>query len=430
MKKQIDKIHEIYLDADPDTLRQRIAEHFIPTIEEKKGQAEVPTPVKLVDEMLDKIPEDFWTSPKRVLEPCCGKGNFVLGIYDKFLNGLEKMYPDKKDRHRVIVEDCLWFCDISPLNVFITTELVRCHSDGLESKNTFVGDTLQKSWDFQFDAVIGNPPYNSAGRTASGNTIWQNFVDISLNTFLSNDGLLVFVHPRGWIKPNTPRGKLYNMYDLMCKKNQMLYLSIHGIKDGQKTFNCGTRYDWYIINHRSKYTTTIVIDENGKELIIDMSSFEWLPNYNIDTIQNILAKKDDQRCPIIYSRSNYGSDKKYTQKNKSDKFKYPIIHTIPKTGIRYIYSSCNDKGHFRVSKVIFGQTNCENPYIDMDGKYGMSEHSMAIKVSSIEEAKNIEKCLKNEKFISKVLNSCLWSNFMIDWRLFTYFKKDFWKEFI
>ena len=50
----------------------------------------------------------------------------------------------------------------------------------------------------------------------------------------------------------------------------------------------------------------------------------------------------------------------------------------------------------------------------MTGKYGMSEHSMAIKVSSSEESKNIEKCLKIENFNNKVLNSCLWSNFMID----------------
>ena len=27
----------------------------------------------------------------------------------------------------------------------------------------------------------------------------------------------------------------------------MIYLSIHGIKDGKETFNCGTRYDWYLI---------------------------------------------------------------------------------------------------------------------------------------------------------------------------------------
>lgn len=216
----------------------------------------------------------------------------------------------------------------------------------------------------------------------------------------------------------------------MTQENQMIYLSIHGIKDGQKTFNCGTRYDWYIIQHTSKYTTTIVNDEKNNNIDIDMNNFDWLPNYNIDTIQSILAKENEEKCPIIYNRSNYGSDKKYTQKDKTNEFKYPIIHTIPKTGIRYIYSNCNDKGHFGISKVIFGQSNCENPYIDMTGKYGMSEHSMAIKVSSSEESKNIEKCLKSENFNNKVLNSCLWSNFMIDWRLFTYFKKDFWKEFI
>jgi len=192
----VEKIHEIYLDADPDTLRQRIAEHFIPTEEEKKGQAEIPTPVKLVDEMLDKIPEDFWTTPKKVLEPCCGKGNFVLGIYDRFFKGLEKMFPDKEERHQVIVEECLWFCDISPLNVFITSELLRCHSYGYESPNTSVGDTLQKSWDFQFDAVIGNPPYTTSQEKNSRNStpLYNLFCD----KFIDLCDKLVFVIPSRW----------------------------------------------------------------------------------------------------------------------------------------------------------------------------------------------------------------------------------------
>ena len=29
-----------------------------------------------------------------------------------------------------------------------------------------------------------------------------------------------------------------------------------------------------------------------------------------------------------------------------------------------------------------------------------------------------------------IIKSCLWGNFRIDWRLFTYFRKDFYKEFI
>ena len=109
----------------------------------------------------------------------------------------------------------------------------------------------------------------------------------------------------------------------------------------------------------------------------------WLPNSKIDLIQKILAN-DDESCSIIYNRSNYGSDnKKYISKQQNETYKYPIIHTIPLSGIRYIYSSINDKGHFGISKVIFGDNGLNDAIIDMEGKYGMSENSMAIKVDNI-----------------------------------------------
>ena len=65
-------------------IHQLIAKHFIPSIEEKKDNAEIPTPITLVEEMLNKMPIEFWKSPKRVFEPCCGKGNFVMKIFEKF----------------------------------------------------------------------------------------------------------------------------------------------------------------------------------------------------------------------------------------------------------------------------------------------------------------------------------------------------------
>ena len=79
-------IREIYRSAPADKLRNYIEKHFVPTAEEKKQNAEVPTPVKLVDEMLDKIPADFWTRPQKVFEPCCGKGNF--GAVPRDCNGV------------------------------------------------------------------------------------------------------------------------------------------------------------------------------------------------------------------------------------------------------------------------------------------------------------------------------------------------------
>ena len=71
-EKIVIDIKQLYATADPSKIRSLIAKHFIPSDSEKKQNAEIPTPVKLVDEMLNTIPEKFWKTPKRVFEPCCG----------------------------------------------------------------------------------------------------------------------------------------------------------------------------------------------------------------------------------------------------------------------------------------------------------------------------------------------------------------------
>jgi hypothetical protein len=438
----IDNIREIYENADPSQYRKLIEKHFIPTVDEKKKNAEVPTPVTLVDEMLDKIPQKFWKKPQKVFEPCCGKGNFVLGIFYKLFDGLAELYQNEYDRCKIIIEECMYYADISTLNVFITTEILKCEvqsrcgeCDFSEWKfNTYVGDTLelniQEKWGIVgFDAVIGNPPYNSSGDTGTGNTIWQHFTKKGLTQWIVDNGFLVFVHPPGWRKPNTEKGKFYGMYDLMCKNNQMLYLSIHGIKDGQKTFNCGTRYDWYVIQKTQKYTNTDIQDEIGNNVNVDMVEFQWLPNYNIDLVQKLLAKEGEEKCSIIYSASSYDPRKKWMSKVKNEEYIYSCIQSTNKSGIVYKYSSCNDKGHFGISKVIFGFTGINDVIIDLKGDFGMTQHAMAIEINNEEEANKIKTCLLCDKF-KEYLKSCLFSQYIIDWNIFKDLKKDFWKEFV
>jgi hypothetical protein len=414
-------------------LSNLVDKYLIPKELEKKNNAEVSTPFKLRQEMLDKIPAEFWTSIKKVFEPCAGKGGFILDIIDRFMNGLEKTIPDEKERYKTIVEECLYFSDINSTNIYICKLLIDPYNEytlNFNEGNTLELDIKEKWYIDGFDAVIGNPPYNSSGNTGTGNTIWQDFTKVSLNKLLKKNGYLLYVHPPGWRKPNTKRGKFYGLYKLMTLENQMIYLSIHGIKDGQKTFNCGTRYDWYIIQHTSKYTTTIVNDEKNNNNVIDMNKFNWLPNYNIDIIQNILAGENEDRCNIIYNRTSYGADKKdRVSKTKTDEFKYTCIHSTPKRGIRYMYSKVNDRGHFGVSKVIFGESGIYKPVIDMEGNYGMTHCAMAIQVDNLEEATNICKVIENDKF-GKIIKCCLFSSFRIDWNIFKDFKKNFWKEFI
>ena len=51
-----------------------------------KTSNDEPTPIDCVEEMVNKIPEDFWKRKNlKILDPCCGCGNFPFVIYHKLI---------------------------------------------------------------------------------------------------------------------------------------------------------------------------------------------------------------------------------------------------------------------------------------------------------------------------------------------------------
>lgn len=222
----VNNIREIYNIAPSHKLRELIAKHFIPTTEEKKGNAEVPTPVILVDDMIRVVSSEFWTSPKKVFEPCCGKGNFVLGIFDRFYKGLEELYPDNEERCRVIMTECIYYADLTALNVFITTEIMKCHVQsccGLEELdyefNCHTGDTLllNISETFgisSFDAVIGNPPYSTDPSQPETKPLYDKFIE----KYIDVTRILLFVVPSRWFVGGKGLDKFR---DFMIKRNDI-----------------------------------------------------------------------------------------------------------------------------------------------------------------------------------------------------------------
>ena len=79
--------------------------------------------------MLDKIPVEFFTSIKKVFEPCAGKGGFIVDIIDRFMIELKDSIPDEKERYKTIVEKCLYFSDINPTNIFICKLLIDPYNE-------------------------------------------------------------------------------------------------------------------------------------------------------------------------------------------------------------------------------------------------------------------------------------------------------------
>ena len=68
------------------------------------------------------------------------------------------------------------------------------------------------------------------------------------------------------------------------------------------------------------------------------------------------------------------------------------------------------------------------PVNDFEGKYGMSQITFGIPIKSKKEGDDIIIAINTEEFI-EIIKATKWGAFQTDWRMFKYFKPDFYKYF-
>lgn len=426
----VNNIREIYSIAPANKLRELIEKHFIPTNHEKKQNAEVPTPVKLVDEMLNTIPVEFWKKPQKVFEPCCGKGNFVLGIFDRFYKGLEEMYPDEIERCRVIMTECIYYADLTALNVFITTEIMKCHVQsycGLDELdfefNNYTGDTLELNiedkWNIVgFNAIIGNPPYQDANATGD-NKLYLEFIKYSLSVLRKNDYLL-FVTPtniKNYIT-NKDKNRKYidNFYEIVYLslntankhfKGISTYFAYFLIKNNIVS-SCKTKVEF--LRNKQIETDEIVVYEK-QELPLCLSNVD----FNIlNKCSNILSKI---HTTFDIKKATYNINHKQTlqrirlthiangdiSRKMDDCYKYPIIDKINKSkpfpgDVYYNKTLMNDHGK---SKIIMCTGGYLMPSYDEFGLYNLSDNMIYMLCDTKEKYDGFVK-LVNSKLIKYI----------------------------
>ena len=442
----LDDIFEIYSNSDPKVVRDIIGKHFIPSLDQKKKHAEIPTPPKLCDEMIDKILSEYFINPSnKTFEPCCGKGNFVLAIFERYFDGLTHI-EDECERCIHIIKNCLYFCDIDHMNIYITEELLKCHALSKMKEecwedwdnvikicdvkfNSHVGSTLeldiQDKWGIDgFDAVIGNPPYENRNKKGD-NSLYMDFTVWSLEKLVVN-GYLLFVTPK-LILDNLLR------VDINRKRIDKLY-NIHylAIDTPKKYFqNIGTNFVYFLLendtNHLNKNKTKIEYIYNKKVCINNILLVEGmnLPNIydqiGIDIINKVTNKiicdKDKklfseniQKCKYKHKnyhmqriRKNHFEDNT-VKKEKTEEHKYPMIqdgfsrkkYPFP-GGLCYYTHPMED---LKKSKIIITNIGFEIGY-DGKGIYNLSD-SLSYIIAS-EEEYNLFKSFTTSKLISFIL---------------------------
>ena len=406
-------INKIYNECDNiNQIRNLIEKKIITSNNELFSNAEVSTPFKLIDNILNNIDDVFWDRRPKILDHSCGKGNIIIGVFDYYYKKLIKKMLCPVKVCKDIIENKLYFCDINPNNVFITQYLLTKHAGFYTKKNikynfnTFIGNSLeldcQKHFNIgKFDGIIVNPPFEDKekrGRTQ--HKLWIDFTKKVFNDLLIEGGILAQISPFSFASPSS---KILTIF-----KNKIVK---HIFFNQEKYFpKVNTSICWYIIEN-SEYNNNITSINNKYKTKIDKDTL-YIPNDFCEESINIHRKvmfssKNKLKVEKDYVTAhniNLKKNNSTLSKVKTNKHIYPVFHTN-----RQIWYSSILQPFANKNKVMWTRSGYTKPFFD-EGKMGVTDMGYYIIVPNKDAGENLESNLKSKLFFY-IFKTAKWSGF-------------------
>lgn len=335
-----------------------------------KATAEIRTSPKLVDEMLDELPNSLWKKGVRFLDPCCGRGTFLLKIIDRLLP-----YHSPKRIAKMIIG-----IDISEYCVYTTKKLIAQKLKVPASLliNTVIEHNfLEWNTDMKFDVIVGNPPYQDGSSGGGQDKIYNSFCKNSLD-LLSESGCMAFITP-----------------STVCKKSKRFSLiNLAGLTtvdfSTDSYFNVGINICSWTVN-RSVETGTIEVTNKDKSKykhvpgtpIYDYSVVNKNFTLMYDTLKSLMDSPDKR----MFNENNFGDAvSKIKTKGYND-----ILYSVNKNKENVIYGYSKRTPFFKgKKKIIIPMTktlNEESVFVDTADYY---QAYLCIGIENKKEADNIK----------------------------------------
>ena len=408
---------------------------------ERKSHGEILTPfnelAKPMVGLMEKYDEKFWKDPtNKVLDSSAGYGTFLILCLYKFMEGLKEVIPNEDERLKHVIEKQLYYGELQSKSVF--SWLVAIDPNDEYKTNIYWGSYLEQGFDFHmkniwkidsFQLIIQNPPYQMQKEGfKKTQPLWHLFVQKSL-TLLEKDGYMIMVHPSGWRNVDG----VFKETQILLKNRQILNLCMNSVQKGEEIFGASTSFDYYLLKNEKYSINTDITDINGIKYSININKMELIPNCDIEKITSLLKRPEEKGVSVLHSYSTYETRKPYISSIQSDIFVYPCVYSILKNGTINLLYSNEDKGHFGVKKIIFG--NGANPtfILDKKGEYGMTQFSFGVLIDTIEEMESFDKVIKSGKldFITKATKFVSTNGNPVFYpKILPLLKKDFWKDYI
>lgn len=368
--------------------------------EYKIQYGEVTTDFRLIKNIIDLIPESNFCKPeKKWLDPCCGRGYFMIYLYNKLFTGLKNIFHDENKRHKHIIENMLFMVEINPTHI---PELRDVFGN---NANIFNQDFLaieRKNFNF----VIGNPPFNVGGlvkvptnkmidKRGDGKSVWMHFITKSIDSLCKN-GILAVITPSIWLKRDHSMHnilKQYNIKKLHTLTGNETNKIFHGYAQTPTCYfmlqnNCAKKHT---INLYDKYTRAYISFKIDTSIpLCGASILQKLQPY-INKYGSINVKKTNMpHTSIKFSDSNtdeypYANIKTCHIKNKTE----------PQLVINYSNKPCVFNSN---KKLVLAHKMYGFPFYDTSGNYGISNRDNYIICGKTDKEFKILKAYLSTKF--------------------------------
>lgn len=376
------------------------------------------TPEEIVNTLIHNLKNCVNTQNKTLCDPCCGTGNFLIGLVGNGVK-IENLYGQDIDEISIL---------ITRINMFLLDNSIT--KEQLYSQ--FVcSDTLSNTFSHKFSVVLGNPPWGydfskeeTAYLTASYTTAkkrgiesYDLFIEKGIS-MLEEDGYLAYVLPEAILSVNSHQ----QVRELIVKNTSFKFVSylgnafsgvqcpaiILGVQKGSHGETKGCRIG---LNNEE-----FIINENRS---VDATSFPFnMCDEEYDCLQAISSV---QNAKYLANNAKFalgivtGNNKEYITNEKadgmevilkgSDIFRYAMkesdnyIHFVPEK-----FQQVAPTEMYRAEEKLLYRFISEVPVFTYDNQQTLSLNSCNILIPQIEGM--------NIKYILAILNSSVAAYFI------------------
>ena len=383
-------------------------QNFKPSKLNKELYGEVNTPFHLIEEMLYNIPKEHLMNPKlKWLDPAAGRGYYMMCLFNILMKTLKTKIKDDTERKNHILNNMLYMVEYNIDNYDYLIEFFG------EKPNIINNDFLETSYNFEFDIIIGNPPYNFQGlkkvptnntkqKKSDGITVWGDFIKHSVS-LLKDNGFLSFIVPSLWMKPD--KMKMYNFllqYKIHTIKTYNNTETLKLFKGQAQTPTC------YFLLEKAKNVNTINLYNKylKKYELYNFNFGKPIPLFAASIVNKLMSFTYIYgNLPVI--KTNMPPKGIIISNTKTKEFPYSNITTTllknnqPTLKINYSNEKCLFHG---MEKLVLANKMYGFPYYDISGNYGISNRDNYIVLLNIQNDKERkDKYLLLKEFLSTKL---------------------------